>query len=138
MWRLLLALSLPALAIAGADLGRRLLTWVWPGIQRVGVGYFSADTALFVAGMALFAFLVGAWLQRRIGSFAGAVCAVIIPTVWLGLVLRVELARAPEMTWLRPATVVMVAIAVAPLLGVGAGLGVSLLWPRRTNATSVQ
>lgn len=134
MWRLLSALALPALAIAGADLGRRLMTWIWPGIQRVGFGYFSADTALFVAGMAFIAFLVGAWLQRRIRSAAGAVCAVIIPILWLGLVLRVEMARVSEMTWLRPATLVMVAIAGAPLLGVLAGLGASLMWSRRPNA----
>jgi hypothetical protein len=128
---LALCVALPALGIVAAALAQLLLTTIWPGLQQIGFGNLSADSHIVVVLEALLAFLAGAWLQHRVGSLAGALCAAFMPVAWCGVLLWGTLRPAHNIAWLRPVTLMTIAAAVAPVSGVLAGWFVSFMRQRR-------
>ena len=136
MWKLVLSVALPALAIVIAALAQLLLTTIWPGVQKVPVAGVSADGFVVLLLIVALCFVAAAWLQRKVRSLAGALCAAVVPVAWLGLVLGSILRHFPDIAWFRPITLFVIALAIAPVAGVAVGWSASLM--RGTSPASVQ
>jgi hypothetical protein len=128
MWKLALSVALPALA-------QLLLTTIWPGVQHIPFPVASADSYFVVLLVAALCFLAAAWLQRNVRTPAGVVCTAVVPTAWLGLLLWATMRPVDHIAWFRPITLFTIAAAIAPLAGVAAGWGASLM--RRNPPASV-
>ena len=127
MWKLALSLVLPALAILIAALAQLLLTTIWPGVQHIAFPGVSADSYFVVLLLVLLCFVAASWLQRNVRTLPGAVCTAVVPTAWLLLSLWANVGHAKHIAWFRPITIFMIAAAMAPLVGVAAGWGASLI-----------
>jgi hypothetical protein len=135
MWKLVLCVALPALAIIVAALAQLLLTTIWPGVQHIRFPVVSADSYFVILLVAALCFLAAAWLQRNVRIPAGAVCTAVVPTVWLGLMLWPTMRHVEHVAWFRPITLLMIAAAIAPLAGVTAGWRASSM--RRVPPASI-
>ena len=127
MWKLALSVALPALAILVAALAQLVLTTIWPAVQHIPFPGVSADSYFVVLLIVALCFVAASWLQRNVGTLAGAVCAAAVPTTWLVLMLWPTMRHVEHIVWLRPITIFMIAAAMAPLVGVAAGWGASLI-----------
>ena len=125
--KLALSVALPALAILVAALAQLLLTTVWPGVRRIAFPGVSADSYFVVLLLVVLCFVVASWLQRNVRTLPAAVSAAVVPTAWLVLMLWPTVGNVKHIAWLRPITIFMIAAAMAPLVGVAAGWGASLL-----------
>jgi hypothetical protein len=134
--KLALSVALPALAILIAALAQLSLTIIWPGVRQIPVAGVSADSDLVVLLSAALCFVAATWLQRNVRSLAGAMCAAVVPAAWLGLWLWDIVRHFPDIAWFRPITLFSIAAAIAPLAGVAAGWGASLM--RSNSPESVQ
>ena len=124
--KLLVSVSLPALASFLAAFAQHMLTIIWPGIREIRVPVVTADSYFVVLSSGVLCFLAGYILRRRGGGRAEFVCAAIAPTAYLCFILWaliglpiVELDA--RIAWLHPFTVFTVAAAILPLLGLVLG-----------------
>jgi hypothetical protein len=73
MWKLVLCVALPALAIIVAALAQLLLTTIWPAVQHIHFPGVSADSYFVILLVAALCFFAAAWLQRNVRIPAGNV-----------------------------------------------------------------
>src|SRR5260221_946505 len=133
MLKLALNFALPALGIVVAALAQLALTTLWPGIEIIPSVLVSVDSYFVVLLTVGLCFLAGSWTQRNVPTIAGAVCAVIAPLAWLGLVLRGMMMTAGSIAWSRPLTLFTIFMAMAPLIGVALGWTFSFSKRRRVQ-----
>ncbi len=133
MLKLALNFALPALGIVVAALAQLALTTLWPGIEIIPSVLVSVDSYFVVLLTVGLCFLAGRWTQRNVPTIAGAVCAVIAPLAWLGLVLRGMMMTAGSIAWSRPLTLFTIFMAMAPLIGVALGWTFSFSKRRRVQ-----
>jgi|SRR5882724_4230525 len=133
MIKLAVNLALPALGIVVAALTQLALTTLWPGIQAVPFTVVSLDSYVVVLLALGLCFLAGGWTHHNVPTIAGAVCAVIAPLAWFGLILRGTLMIGGSIAWFRPLTVFIIFTAIAPLIGVALGWSLSSSKLRRAQ-----
>ncbi len=133
MLKLALNFALPALGIVVAALAQLALTTLWPGIEIIPSVLVSVDSYFVVLLTVGLCFHAGRWTQRNVPTIAGAVCAVIAPLAWLGLVLRGMMMTAGSIAWSRPLTLFTIFMAMAPLIGVALGWTFSFSKRRRVQ-----
>ena len=126
IYKLLVSLLLPALAIFMAALAQHILTTTWPGIREIRFPIVTIDSYFVVLSSGFLCFLAGAILQRYVGSRSGFVCAVIAPLAFLWLVLwplvgQPMLEFGVKIAWLRPSVLFFIVASISPLLGVALG-----------------
>lgn len=116
-----LALLLPVLALGATALTQVLLIWAWPGEVHFDIGGFSGDTWLVLATLLLFSALAGAWLQRRASTRLECFAAAVVPALWLAFLPWLELSGAAGMASLGWDSLMTLAVAAAPALGLIVG-----------------
>jgi hypothetical protein len=121
MLKLTANLAAPALGIVAAALAQLALTALWPGIRAITFPIVSLDSYIAVLLALSLCFLAGRWAHHNLSTIAGAVCAMCVPLVWLGLILRGSLMLSGPIAWFRPLTIFMLFSASAPLIGVAVG-----------------
>ena len=124
MLKLALNAALPAVGIILAALVQLAYETLWPAIKFAPFLFVSIDSYLVVLLAMGFCFVAGGLAQRNVPTIAGAACAVIAPLAWLGLLLSALMGRG-SVAWLRPLVLFTIFMAVAPLIGVASGWGMS-------------
>ena len=117
---------LPGLAIFIAAFAQHVLTLVWPGVREITFGEISADSYFFVLCSGFLCFFAGYILRRDVGGRPSFLCAVITPLGFMCLFLWATigwpmLELDAKIAWLRPITLISIAAAIVPLLGVALG-----------------
>ena len=139
LYKLLVSLLLPALAIFVAALAQHMLITAWPGIREIRFPIATVDSYFFVLSSGFLCFLAGAILRRHVGSRSGFVCAVIAPFAFLCLFLWPLVARpllelGVKIGWLRPSVLFFIVVTTSPLLGVALGWSYSGTQRRKVTA----
>lgn len=138
IYRLMISLLLPGLAIFLAALAQHVLTMVWPGVREIRFPVVSADSYFGVLCSGILCFLAGYVLGRDPGGWSRFVCAVTAPLAFLCLFLWALLGRPiveldAKIAWLSAATLFAIAASIVPLLGVALGWSYSGARSRRAR-----
>lgn len=142
IYKLLISLLLPGLAILLASLAQQALVAAWPGIRDIHFSIVTIDSYFVALSSGLFCFFAGSVLQRRVGTRLGLICAVVLPLGYLCLILWALIGHpmlefGAKIAWTRPIVLFMIAAAILPLLGLvlgwlfsSAGVGMILEIPK--------
>ena len=131
MLRLLVSLGLPALGILVAALVQVALTTLWPGIHTLPFTVITIDSYVVVLLTMGLCFCAGRWTQRNAPTITGALCTLIVPLAWFGLMVKGLVLGAGSTAWLASLTLFVLLAALAPFLGVVSGWAWSSLVRRQ-------
>jgi hypothetical protein len=121
MRKLLVATSLPALAIGIAAVAQLTLTALWPAITQLPSVGISIDSYVASIVMVILSFLAGRWVRNNVQVRGVLLALLIVPVAWVAIGSSPLLMTMGRIDWSLPLNHFIVASALAPLIAVVAG-----------------